>query len=299
MDRERAAPRRGPEQVALQPRPDHPAEPAVVGRVAVAAERAVGARVGLGGRHQGGEVVGLDPVVGVEEQDPAAAGLAQAGVAGGGGAEVGRQGEQPEARRPRPRPAAAEGAGAVGGGVVDDDRLEVGQGLGAEAGQGVAERGLGVVGRDDHGDARAFGRGGRGYTLPREGLFGRVTRHHRQAGSCRRDGGPSTGRSVSRRGRRSRPGPARVDLGAFDEDHEPAYGVAVHDPRRGVRGWTACQPTARRPGRVLRRSASGNERQRGYRASTRDRVTPRPGPRRLPPLTARPARATACRSRCR
>src|SRR3954468_16152500 len=46
----------------------------------------------------------------------------------------------------------------------------------------------------------------------------------------------STGRSVSRRGRRSRPGPARVDLGALDEDHEPAYGVAVLDPRRGVRG---------------------------------------------------------------
>ena len=156
VDRERAAPRRGAEQVAVQPRPDRIAQPAVGGRVAVAAERAVGARVGLGGRHQRGEVVGVEPVVGVEEQDPAAAGLAQAGVAGGGGAEVGRQGQQPDARVLR-RGGRGEGAGAVGGGVVDDDRLEVGQGLGAEAGQGLAERGLGVMRRDDHGDARPFG----------------------------------------------------------------------------------------------------------------------------------------------
>src|SRR4051794_37798602 len=103
----------------------------------------------------GGEGVGEEPVVGVEEDQVVPGGVAQAGVAGGGQAAVGL------ADADHAGVAGGDGAGVVGGAVVDDDDLDPGVGLGQDAVEGVGkEVGLVVAGDDDRdqGGGRVGGR---------------------------------------------------------------------------------------------------------------------------------------------
>jgi hypothetical protein len=95
------------------------------------------------------EAGGVAEVVGVEPGDVGGAGQGQGNVEGRGEAEITGIGVQAQARI---ADGLEESAGAVGGGVVDDDELEVGQGLGKDAGDGVENVGPLVVGGDDDGD---------------------------------------------------------------------------------------------------------------------------------------------------
>jgi hypothetical protein len=92
---------------------------------------------------------GVEGVVGVEDGQEVAPGQAQALVEGGVGALVVVMAQGAQARIAD----RLDGIpGAVPGGVVDDDQLQVAEGLGQDAVQGIDDVGLVVEGRNDHAD---------------------------------------------------------------------------------------------------------------------------------------------------
>ena len=104
---------------------------------------------GVNGGDFAGEATGEEEVVGVEEMDVGGGGEGKAAGGIAGLAEIGRVAVDAEAGV---GVGGEEGGGGVGGGVVDDDHLKVGEGLGKEGVEGLPEGVGAVVGGDEDGD---------------------------------------------------------------------------------------------------------------------------------------------------